>query len=132
MAGTDFNGDGVDGVLLREQTTGAVLVWNDPSLADWQPNIPGNWEIHATNIDGGEDDELLLREPGTGDILLWLSDSATAAAWDAAVVPGNWDIVVGDFDGDGVDGVLLREQTTGAVAVWNDPSLADWQATIPG
>src|SRR3712207_6891616 len=79
MAGTDFDGDGVDGVLLREQTTGAAVVWNDPSLADRQATIPGNWEIYAANIDGGDDDELLLREPGTGDILLWLADSATAA-----------------------------------------------------
>ena len=130
VAGTgDFNGDGIDDILWRNTSTGALSDWlgnanggftnNDANAAGWAPT---NWSIAAVGDFNGDGRADILWRSDTGAISDWLGTSsggftnndANAAGW----APTSWHIAaIGDFNGDATDDILWRSDT-GAISDW--------------
>jgi hypothetical protein len=122
IASGDFNGDGKDDILWRNDS-GAVATWdmNDRSFGGAViANVPNDWHIAGTGDFNGD---------GKTDIL-WRNDSGAVATWDmndrsfgGAVIDtatGNdWHIAgTGDFNGDGKTDILWRNDSD-PVATWD-------------
>lgn len=121
----EFNKDGNHDVVLRNNATGGVALWN----------IAGNAIVQTTQIavdpsvvvevtgrftrDGHSD--VVVRNPSSGAMQLWQMNNHTIAATMAmpAVQDSNWKVVgAGDTDGDGRAEILWYHQTAGNVAQW--------------
>lgn len=113
----DFNGDGVDDLLLRNRngvvcayiTTTRVFI-HLGELADDQI-IEGIGDFNGDGVD-----DILIR--GNGCAGLWLLDRAGQLNWSGLdALPAAFTILgVGDFNGDGTDDILLGND--GNIGVW--------------
>jgi hypothetical protein len=129
IATGDFNGDGVNDILWRE---------NGGQLTDWlgQPNgsflqnspnfsefVVTNWNVIATgDFNGDGIDDILWRENG-GQLTDWLGTSTGGFTQNSAhfseLVATNWQVVsTGDYNGDGIDDILWRDTNTGQMTDW--------------
>lgn len=124
-ASTDFNADGHEDVVWRNQLSGDVAIWLMNGAAVLQgpvvsPGVPLTWQIVGIgdfNADGRSD---LLWRNTAGDVAIWLMNGV-AILQSAAVsnVPLAWQMAaVGDLNGDGRDDLVWRNTQNGDVAAW--------------
>jgi hypothetical protein len=150
----DFNGDGFDDLLLRDDT-GQTVNWlgqGNGTFSDNSVNFtlnPGvDWDVAGIgNFNGDGSSDILWRsDNGTADDLLGLANGGFVGNPNFTINPGlDWHIVgTGDFNGDGCDDILWRSdsgtlvsflgQTNGAfvgVVQNNNPGL-DWHVAGSG
>ncbi len=128
----DFNLDGYQDLLWRNDVTGQHEVWwmggdkgNERQGKDAFASPGQNWNIVGAadfNKDGRGD--LLWRNNGTGENEVWLmgGQKGIVAVDKESVktVGNNWEIRgVADFTGDGHADILWRHQPTGRNIVWH-------------
>lgn len=124
----DFNGDGRDDLLLRNDN-GSVTNWLgqiDGSFFSNHANasyaLPAGWHVEgAGDFNGDSCDDLLLRHDN-GTITEWLGQSNGSFFSNHAVaayaLDTSWHVdAIGDFNADGRDDVLLRNDN-GSVTDW--------------
>jgi hypothetical protein len=126
----DFNGDGIDDLLWRQDGTGHLL--------DWLGNASGGFNTNPQNFDSSAPSSVHFA--GTGDFngdgrddILWRDDSGLLFDWlanasggfasntgnFATVISTEWRVVsVGDFNGDAIDDILWRQDGTGHLLDW--------------
>ena len=125
---TDFDGDGLTDILLRNGTTGDLALWrmNGFGVAGNSGMIPsisgGNWQIQGTgDFNGDGKTDILWRQTTTGDIGLWTMDgnAVQSAALVGSSLDPRWSAVAtGDFTGDGKTDILWRNSETTEVGLW--------------
>jgi hypothetical protein len=126
-AAGDFNGDGRDEILWRNQTTGrTVLSQHDASgaVSGWSvvsnaiaPNVA---LVTVADINGDGKDDTVWRNGTTGRVVMGLMNGAVPT-WVALGGPSPIDdpdraslpLAGGDFDGNGRAGLLWRHPVTG-------------------
>ena len=135
MPGTDFNGDGLDDILMRQRGGGAIRTW----LADGdgffessqsaQIGVPADWTIVGTgDFNGDGNDDIAWSNNVSHQLGNWLGqdnggwivNDTNMLTLDVPSILG-----VGDFDGDGTDELLVTRQGDGGF-------LLDVLFTAPG
>ena len=124
----DFNGDGYDDLLLRNDN-GSVTDWLGQAGGSFVSNhvnasyaLPAGWQIEgAGDFNGDGLDDLLLRN-SNGTITEWLGqqDGSFVSNHAAVAYPlaSSWHVdAIGDFNGDGRDDLLLRNDN-GSITDW--------------
>ena len=124
----DFNGDGLDDVLLRNNN-GSITEWLGQANGGFFSNqavaayaLDNAWHVDGIgDFNGDGRDDVLLRHDN-GAVTDWLGQangsffSNHAAA--SYALPTGWHIAgVGDFNGDGRDDALLRNDN-GSITEW--------------
>lgn len=123
----DFNGDGKQDIVWRNQSTGQDLVWlmngttysstlSLPTVSDT------NWQLESVNdFNGDGKPDLLWRNYSIGMNVIWymnggsLSSSVTLN-WATDVT---WRIVgSGNLNGDAAQDIVWRNSSTGRVLIW--------------
>ena len=95
----DFNGDGMADILLRNGTTGALLLWEMGAgftHTELVVNNPGlEWQVAALgDYTGDGKADILWRNAGTGDVYLWaMQDNTIKAQHDLGIVAANWHLL---------------------------------------
>ena len=132
-ASSDFNGNGISDILLRNGKTGKNQVWlmdkGDRSSTVNLPSRHRNWEFAATgDFNGDGSSDILLRNGKTGKNQVWLMKNGVREALrmqhrsstvNLRSRNRNWEFAAaGDFNGDGSSDVLLRNGKTGKNQVW--------------
>jgi hypothetical protein len=125
----DFNGDGKDDVLWRNDS-GLTVDWLGSANGGFTNNygnsavnVPTNWKIAGTgDFNGDGRDDILWRDSSTGLTVDWLGTASGGFsdnyASSAVNVPTDWHIAgTGDFNGDGTDDILWRNDS-GLVTEW--------------
>ncbi len=118
----DFDGNGKDDLLLRNQTSGqwrrfaldgANITTQDYVYA-WK-NL--DWQLAGSgDFDGDGKADLLLRSQTTGQWRRFALDGATVTGQDYVYIWKHldWQIEnIADYNGDNIDDLLLRNQSTG-------------------
>ena len=124
----DFNGDGYDDLLLRNDN-GSVTNWLGQAGGSFVSNhvnanyaLPAGWQVEgAGDFNGDGRDDLLLRN-SNGTITEWLGqqDGSFFSNHAAVAYPlaTSWHVdAIGDFNGDGRDDLLLRNDN-GSITDW--------------
>lgn len=123
----DFNGDGHQDLLWRNEVTGQNVIWlmNGMSLSTFLllPQVAEqNWHIQgAADFTGDGRTDILWRNYATGQNLVWMMNQTTLVTWLPlmSVTDRNWQIQgTGDFNGDGKTDILWRNYATGQNTVW--------------
>lgn len=137
VAGTgDFNGDGLDDVLLRH-STGVITEWLGQADGGFFSNhavstydLNPIWDVAGIGDFNGDGRDDVLLKHSNGSVTNWLGQangsffSNHAAA--SYALPSGWDVeTVGDFNGDARDDVLLRH-TNGTITNWLGQSNGDF------
>jgi hypothetical protein len=125
---SDFNGDGRDDMLLRDQ--GGMLTNRlataaggfDASNVNAQTQTPTNWKIAGTGDFNGDGRSDILWRGDQGGLSDWLGRAdggfIVNDAGALTTVHQSWRVAgTGDFNGDGRDDILWR-MTSGAVSNW--------------
>ena len=141
----DFNGDGRDDILWRNENglvvkrsdTGHLSNWlgtatgglanNDGNAADWAST---DWNIAAVgDINGDGRDDIVWRSDA-GHVSNWLGtatggwqrNDANGSSW----APTDWHVIgTGDFNGDDRDDILWRSDS-GALSNWLGTASGGW------
>ena len=122
----DFNGDGRDDLLWRDNATGQTFIqfWviepQQPIASFWAETVvPASWTVVAADdFNGDAKADLLLRHATTGDTAVWLMDSWVLLAG-AGLLGGEWQVSgTGDFDGDGRADILFSNTVTHHKVLW--------------
>jgi hypothetical protein len=135
VAGTgDFNGDGLDDMLLRH-TSGTLTNWLGTANGSFADNwsvfnvpLPTSWQVAGIGDFNGDglDDMLLRHDSGTLTNWLGTANGSFADNWSVfnLPLPNEWQVeIIGDFNGDGRDDMLLRH---------NSGTLTNWLGTANG
>ncbi len=120
-AAQTFSGDGVSDLLLRNTTTGHLVMWANasPSAAIGMGPLASAW-VNAGfgDFNGDGRDDILWRNTANGNTALWFMTGASvvdAAGFGASLA---WSIVgVGDIDGDTRDDIVWRN-ANGDLNLW--------------
>jgi len=126
----DFDGDGNDDLLFREQSTGKVRIWTMNSLVDrsnvtFPAPLAGFWQVQAVgDFDADGDADIVWRDQGntTGANKMWIMEAGLPVS--IYNLPGfdntnAWKIVgAGDFDADTDDDLLWINTSTGQQRIW--------------
>ena len=140
----DFNGDGRDDVLWRNENSGDVVQWlgqldgtfaANPSMSEW---VHTDWRIAGTgDFNGDGRDDVIWRHEFSGEMVQWLGQADGSFVDNHAAynfVHPDWHIAgTGDFNGDGRDDVLLRNESAGYFVEWlgqTDGTFADNSAAF--
>ncbi len=142
----DWTGDGTDGILWFNPTTGDTDEWQ-LSNTQWSASV--DLGTHPTNATDGASYQIA----GTGDFsgngiddVLWTSPNSdgsiatdiwelgSSGQWQASVSPGGhpagYDVVgVGDFTGNGTSDILWQNPTTGDIDEWQIVK-GQWAASV--
>ncbi|MBF0539263.1 MAG: VCBS repeat-containing protein [Nitrospirae bacterium] len=123
----DFDGDGNSDVLLRNTTTGDVVIWlmNGKTIKGGDfaiKGLPSDWVIKGTgDFNGDGKADILLQSSTTGDVYIWFMNGTKISGGDYAQhsLPKEWVFKgIGDFNADGKSDILWQNSTTGDVAIW--------------
>ncbi len=117
----DFNGDGREDVLWRNQS-GAVATWEiqaNGSAAYRQLETTNyEWAVRGVGDFNGDGRDDILWRNETGATFVWAMNGSRIGASSPGAVSNAWDIVAtGDFNGNGTDDILWRS-TTGQLGGW--------------
>ena len=129
----NFNGNGADGILWQNSSSGDFYMWNPNGLGTFTGENLGvlsGWQVVGTgDFNGNGADGILWRNTSSGDIQLWNPRGAGGfTTEDFGVHPG-WQIVgTGDFNGSGADGILWQNTSSGDVQLWNSKT---WLGGLP-
>jgi len=144
----DFDGDGRADLLLREGSSGSVMLWtmdaDGPNGALRSGSVAASSAIVGNgDYDGDGHADLLSRDDATGALAMQLLVSGTLVGGGRLPAPTSpeWEVAgSGDFDADGRDDVLLRNARRGQLEIWfmngpeilkraplRDPNSRDWQ-----
>jgi hypothetical protein len=127
----DFDGDGKQDLLWRNQRTGRLKAWlldrgsmtADPSLT---PDGVADTEWHVVGVgdlNGDGHTDILWQQHQTRELRAWLMDRTTLAST-LELAPGSFGSVLwqvrglADFDGDGHADVLWQHRKSGSVYAW--------------
>ncbi|MEQ8862484.1 MAG: FG-GAP-like repeat-containing protein, partial [Thalassobaculum sp.] len=118
----DFDGDGIDDVLLRNGDTGSIAIWSfDDTGIDMGilQSISTDWQVGAlADFDGNGKADILWSNSGLNAVAVW-TDAFGRGPVNFFGESG-WEIAeTANFDGIGGDDLLLRNSSTGAVSLWN-------------
>ena len=129
----DFDGDGHADLLLREGSSGTVMLWTmgagGPKGAVRVGSVPASSAIAGNgDYDGDGHADLLSRDDATGALTLQLLVKGAVVGGGPLPAPASpiWEVVgSGDFDADGRDDVLLRNASEGRLEIWfmNGPEI---------
>ena len=128
----DFDGDGDDDIMWRNNVSGKILGWEMQGGRQSGPGVwmGGNthWRLVATssiydaNADGRTD---LIFVHTSGRHILWHMNGLAYQHYELArpgrdfqPEPGVFVAGTGDFDGDGQSDLLWRNEQTGAITMW--------------
>jgi hypothetical protein len=130
----DFDGDGIDDVLVFRPSDGYVGKWYsdrarspvfDYQTAQYIGGSPGAFsgaQLLVGDFDGDGIDDVLVFRPSDGYVGKWYSDRARSPIFDyrSAISAGirYAELHVGDFDGDGIDDILLFRPGDGVFNKW--------------
>ncbi|WP_456381737.1 FG-GAP repeat domain-containing protein [Hydrogenimonas sp.] len=133
IAGTDsdFNGDGVSDIVVRNKTHGWTYVWlmnadGTRKSYNFITTLPfDTWEILETagTFNGDTASDLAVRKLDSGDLYIWLMNAdGTRKEYKriTAIPESSWQVVESrcDFDGDGIDDFVVRNLSTGLTYSW--------------
>jgi hypothetical protein len=130
VAGTgDFNGDGIDDILWRNDNGGFITDWlgtpNGGFIgntdAAWN-NASSNWHIVGVGDFNGDGRADILWRSDSGEVTDWLAKANGGFTGNIANadnhIDSSWHVVeVGDFNGDALDDVLWQNDD-GTVTNW--------------
>jgi hypothetical protein len=134
----DFDADGIDDILFRSSTTGAIVVWHmnaNGTLKSGKtgPTYPDqDWQIvGAGNINNAGVTDIVWHHTPTGTVYAWfMADGGNAYTAPIGATIGNIASAtheledVGDFDGDGDGDILARVKATNAAQILKTQSSA--------
>jgi FG-GAP-like repeat/Lectin C-type domain/FG-GAP repeat len=146
IAAADFNGDGKDDILWRNDRNGENAVWfmdantittdnryksDEQFFVDRIRFIDTNWEmVGAGDFDGDGKADIAWRKEVTGENAIWLMDGisndkttvtskASGERFITTQVDKNWKIgAVDDFDGNGKSDLAWYNSISGETGVW--------------
>ena len=126
LSSPDFDGDGHADLLLRDGTSGRVMVWtmdaNGASGALETGSVPPSSAIVGNgDYDGDGHADLLSRDDATGTLTVRLLADGVVQSGAQLPAPASpeWDLAASaDFDGDGRDDALLRNARKGQLEIW--------------
>jgi hypothetical protein len=123
----DFDGDGKADLVLQNQTTNQVAVWNmnglkvnGGALVAAVPD-PAYQVVATADFNGDGHPDLVLQNATTGQIVLWYMNGTTLMGGSALSVtpdPAYKVVGAGDFNGDSKMDLVLQNQTTGQIVFW--------------
>jgi hypothetical protein len=125
---TDFNGDGRDDILWRNNS-GEVTDWLGQSNGSFTSNFANfdahsgtDWHVFGTGDFNGDGRDDILWRNDSGDVTNWLgqANGSLASNFGNAYyqIDNSWHIAAtGDFNGDGRDDILWRNDS-GRVTDW--------------
>jgi Ca2+-binding RTX toxin-like protein len=134
VATGDFNGDGKDDILWRNDS-GAIVDWLGAANGGFTVNygnsfasVPTSWTLVGTGDFNGDHRDDILWRSDAGVVTDWLgtANGGFSANWAnlSSGVPHDWKAVsIGDFNGDGKDDVLWRN---------DNGQTTDWLGTASG
>ena len=121
----DFNGDGKADLLLLNDTTHGVAVWqmNGTQAASQAAvgTITDGWHFADTgDFNGDGKTDLLFLNDTTHGVAVWhMNGAQVASAAQVGTITDGWHFVdAKDFSGDGKTDLLFLNDTTHGVAVW--------------
>ncbi|MEQ1489400.1 MAG: FG-GAP-like repeat-containing protein [Terricaulis sp.] len=118
---SNFSTDGVSDFLLRNTSTGGVVMWfnaantNAASLG----TLSTNWiNEGAGDFNGDGRDDIVWRDANTGNISMWFMNNQTVTGAAGLGLNSAWSISgIGDLNGDLKDDFVLRSNT-GDIVLW--------------
>lgn len=119
----DFDGDGTDDILMRNNATGANTIWRSGNSRTTQRMtriLDLHWRIVGVgDFDGDGASDVFWRHAATGGNAIWSGALSNAQLPVDNVTNTNWEVqAVADFDADGKDDVVWHDPTTGASSLW--------------
>ncbi len=132
----DFNGDGEDDILWRNQKDGTVAIWlmkGDTILqsAISPYKISADWQATLGDFNNDDHADLFWRNKQGGSTAIWLTNSTGLGFDTFTLLPGvssDWDPALGDFNKDGKKDIFWRNSKSSEVAIW----LMNGTQIIPG
>ena len=122
----DFNGDGEDDILWRNQKDGTVAIWlmkgNTILQAVTSPyKVSADWQATLGDFNNDGHADIFWRNKQGGSTAIWLTNSAGSGFDTYTLLPGvssDWDPTLGDFNKDGKKDIFWRNSKSGESAVW--------------
>jgi hypothetical protein len=127
---SDFDGDGNNDVVWRDEATGALFLWrmvgvNKIATLPFDPPAPATsgWTLVGTaDFDGNGRPDLLWRNATSGRLSFWMMNGVVRTS--GQLVDGETDlawkvVATGRFGGSSSPDLLWRHDTTGDLKVWH-------------
>ncbi|NJR49418.1 MAG: hypothetical protein HC780_07435 [Leptolyngbyaceae cyanobacterium CSU_1_3] len=139
----DFDDDGKDDLLWRNESTGTNVVWlmNGTAIkdADLPPGFTGTWRAQVADFDGNGKDDILWRNGNIGAMGIWMMDGKnleTPTSFSYFTdIPEGWVPTAIDLTGEGGADIFWRNTTSGENALWimtgKDRQSFDFLADVP-
>ena len=135
----DWTGDGTDGILWFNPTTGDTDEWQ-LSNAQWSGSVelgshPGNYQIAGVgDFNGDGISDVLWTSTSGGNVQTDIWELGSDGKWANSVSPGSHPAgytvaAVGDWTGGGTDGILWYNASTGDTDEWQ-LSGGKWAASV--
>lgn len=130
IAGTgDFNGDGRDDILWRQDGSGQLLDWLGTANGGFVTNgnstvnVGLDWHIAGTGDFNGDGRTDILWSQDGGLTIDWLGTAngtfTSNSANFSTVVGTDWHVAgTGDYNGDHIDDILWRQDGSGQITDW--------------
>jgi hypothetical protein len=122
---SDFNRDGQEDIVWRNQITGENMIWLMNSTLHVGtlalPTVNSDWTLECVgDFNRDNNSDLLWRNYQTGQTVIWMMNGATIGEFVSLVdTNGSWKVEgAADFDGDGNLDILWRNRFTGENVIW--------------
>jgi FG-GAP-like repeat len=123
----DFNGDGKTDLLMLNDTTNSVAIWQmdgtQIALSPQVGTITAGWHFQTTgDFNGDGKTDLLMLNDTTHGVAIWQMNGTKVdlnPQVDTINAADGWHFQdTGDFNGDGKTDLLMLNDTTHGVAIW--------------